>query len=87
MYHFSKKPFTFLWLLVLGVLIALSACTSGETAPDSTPSPPTKVQITPVQEQLVVIVDIANLRSGPGVEFESVATLEQGTLIETKGVS
>lgn len=71
--------------LVIGAVVALAACAaSGGAVP--TPQP-TQLLITPVKGQLVVIVDVANLRSGPGTEFSQVGTLMRGEVITTVGVS
>ncbi len=67
-------------------VIGLSACAGAGTASSNTPVP-TLAPVTPVKGPAVVIVDVAPLRSGPGVEFEPVGVLAEGEIVTLVGSS
>ncbi len=80
--HERPKGVTF----AIAAVIGLSACAGAGTA-DNNRSVPTQVPVTPFKAQAVVIVDVATLRSGPGVEFEPVGALAKGEVIALLGAS
>jgi hypothetical protein len=76
-------------MLIIVLFLNAAACTlaseNGVRQVTNTPSP--HIQVTPVSSQLVVIADFANLRSGPGIDFDSIGTLAKDEIITIDGVS
>lgn len=80
------------WIAPMVCVLLLAACAvSGESLEEIAPSnikieaPPTIV-ITPLSARYEVVVDIANLRSGPGIEFPEVGKVSEGDIINVNGI-
>ena len=71
------------------ILLTSSSCRpvsengAGGAGITSTP----EILVTPLSGELVIKVDIANLRAGPGVSFESLGTLNKDETVEFDGVT
>jgi hypothetical protein len=75
----------FLLILLLAALACIPPTDTSIEETDGTSIP--EIKVTPISGQFVVVSDIANLRSGPGVEFELVATVANGDIVVTDGLS
>ncbi|MCP4362941.1 MAG: LysM peptidoglycan-binding domain-containing protein [Chloroflexi bacterium] len=80
------------YLLLLLCLLLLTTCTSsgegeGDVEPphDSGEATPV-IAITPLSDHYQVIIDVANLRTGPGVEYSGAGKVHEGDVVKVDGV-
>jgi Bacterial SH3 domain len=71
----------FLSLSTLFALLIVSACSSKPPTPSPTPEPTPSTSPTPQPSSFYVCVELANVRTGPGVDYPVLKQLTQGTAI------
>lgn len=70
---------------VLAWLFFIAACAAMPTTPSTPEETGNAIQIVLIEQRLVILADQATLRAGPGVSFDNVGSLKQGTAVEGTG--
>jgi uncharacterized protein YgiM (DUF1202 family) len=79
-----KKNGTVIYYFLLGLsfLVLISACGVPAATQETQPKNGEEDQVVQIEKKLVVIADRATLRSGPGVSFDNIGSLERDTVVD-----
>ena len=87
----SKQNTLLKRVLIIGFVISMAilACNlpRGSEADEATPTTENQVSVLAINQTLVVITDVATLRSGPGVNFEVLGSLARDEVVNANGIS